>query len=179
MISQGKSLSQIPNLHQETLPELNPSTYQYMTQLDNLQKNLHQLFITPQNILSQCKHPKIALYTYVWSATRRSYLTSCFYTNCPISHWISNKITISDTIWQPNDGAYLRSTIYTKSLYKWISTPPLAKKTKKEFTHIIYPTQDLSDLSSPLTLDPTSSNFVLPSAIKSTVYPIVLLSTVP
>ena len=56
---------------------------------------------------------------------------------------------------------------------------PSRKKTKKEFTHIIYPTQDLSDLSSPLTLDPTSSNFVLPSAIKSTVYPIVLLSPVP
>ena len=111
---QGKILSQFQILHQVTLPELNTQTCQNILQLNYLQNNLHQLLLPPKNNFLQWKYPRLALYTPVLEATRRTYLPSCLFTMFLFSQWISLKLTISDPIWQPNGGSYLSSTMYMK-----------------------------------------------------------------
>ena len=114
MTSQGKIPPQLQILHQVTLPDFKPHTYQDIIKLNNIQKNLHKFLLPPQNILSQWKYPKLFLSTSIWAATRRSCLAYFFCNKLPLYQCKSLKITISDPIWQPNDVDYLSSTIYNK-----------------------------------------------------------------
>ena len=99
----------------------------------------------PKNLLSQWIYPKLALSTTIWSSTRIIYFTYRNWNKLALSQWISLKLTISDPILQPNGGAYLSSTIYTKSLYQWRSIPTTAK-TNTQGIHSHYLTSTLSPI---------------------------------
>ena len=63
---QGKILTQLQILHQVTLPYFNPRTFQDIFQINNLQKNLHQILLPPQKSTLPLEiHQYFPIYIYL------------------------------------------------------------------------------------------------------------------
>ena len=128
---QSKTLHQFHTLHQLTLPEMNPLTFQERLQLSYQQINLHQVLLIPQNSTLLVELPQACL--TISSAKKRTHLTSYIRTKFPLSQWIPSNIPMVDLI---SDPPYTPSNSTSGYPYP---LPP--KQTPAKPTHIVSPNQ--------------------------------------